>query len=235
MSSVAVTAEGAIEEPSSTAASVGAMPSSGSWSRQATLGSVAAATAAFLRLQGIQKQHLLSSVSSPVIGSTLFTDRQQKTLRKHMPHLLWCFGWWLDVYWCIGSTLILVCFSSTISVDFGFLRQLLQQLDVGQQRDFFFVSSTISSCVVVEALLRLLASTGCCSSAASCRRSLRNPQQRMQRERRNRMQSVVQQRQQPALPTSSFRNSWLPVLKVKKWRIHWVSRQYKGYRVSYSN
>lgn len=90
LSSVAVVVDGATDDPSRTAASDAFTPSSGSRSRQATLGSVLV-TAARLRLQGIQKQHFLSSVSSPVMGSTLFTERQQKIFLIQRPHLLCCF------------------------------------------------------------------------------------------------------------------------------------------------
>lgn len=216
VSSVAAAVDGATEDPSTIAASDALIPSSGSRSRHATLGSVLA-TAARLRLQGIQKQHFLSSVSSPVIGSTLFTERQQKIFLRQSPHLPCCFGRCIVADWCIGST-----FDSSVT---GFFLQLLQQLDIGQQRDFFLtfalelalVSSITSIWVVLVALLLALNRTGC-SSTEPCRRSCRRPQQRMQWERRKRMHRVVQQRQMPPLPTSSLRNSWL-LLLLDNWTI----------------
>lgn len=220
-SSLGDVAGGATDEPSTIAASVAVIPTSGSRSRHATLGSAVLWSAPLLRRHGIQKQHLRSSVSSPVRGSTLFTERQQNIFVRQSPHFPCCFGagWWTD--WCIGSSPIVLtfdCFSLSSWFFFGFLWQLLQQFDVGQQRDFLFflVSSTTSSCVVVVvALLLALESTGC-SSTEPWRRSGRRPQQRMQWERRNRMHSVLQQRQTPPLPASSLRNSWLPVLRNKR-------------------
>lgn len=86
-SSLGDVAEGATDEPSTIAASVAVIPTSGSRSRHATLGSAELATAPLFRRHGIQKQHLRSSVSSPVRGSTLLTERQQKILVRHRPHL----------------------------------------------------------------------------------------------------------------------------------------------------
>ena len=133
------------------AASAGATPNSGSC--QAAVDPAATEltaeeripSAAFFLRHGIQKQHFFTSVSSPVLGSILFTERQQNILLKHKPHLL-CLGGPMGLNDCSFnlSSFLRVVDDNVSGVALFFL-QLLQQFNFCQHEVFFgCFSSTIS-------------------------------------------------------------------------------------------
>lgn len=126
--------------PSKTDASLAAIPLSGSCQAtepvRETVEAIVAPRPAFLRRQGIQKQHFFNSVSSPVVGSTLLTRRQQNNLLKQDPHPP-CLGAAGVVAAIADSVLVAtVIFALSfvwLAATFGCLRQRLQQFNFCQQ------------------------------------------------------------------------------------------------------
>lgn len=159
-------------------------------------------------------QHFFTSVSSPVLGSILLTERQQNILLRHKPHLL-CLGGPMGLNDCSSFRSVVDDNESTVEV---FFLQFLQQFNFCQHEVFFgCISSTISRCVVVALLVA--DSTGRLASSCAFMDFLRW-QQREQRESRHGMQNLAQQLQQPlGLPSSSSardffsKYSWLSDLE----------------------